>query len=296
MCLKLDAAYVWQRLPVRRPESNKGSYGSVTIAAGSAVYRGAAALCTEGALRCGAGLVTLASVEPVLAAVLARLPECCLLPCAESADGGIDAAEAPRILEKAARGSVLLAGPGLGDTAGTAVLTAAFLSQTQVPVVLDADGLNAAARLERQTPGILRPAAAQARILTPHPGEMARLAGSTAAEVQAARLPCAQAFARQHGCIVVLKGHDTVIAAPDGTCALCTAGNAGLARGGSGDVLAGMIAALLAQGLSAFDAACCGVWLHAAAADETARRLGQYGMLPQDLFADLGALFARSGR
>ena len=289
---KLNAAWVWQQLTPRAPESNKGSYGRLLLAAGSTVYRGAAVLAAEAAARTGAGIVTLASVEPVLAAAVVRVPECCLLPCPADGDGGIAAGAAWTLREKANAGTALALGPGLGDTPGTRRLVEVLVRQARVPVLLDADGLNAAARME----ALPRPACGAPLVITPHPGEMARLTGRSIGEIQAAREQTAAAYARANGCVVVLKGHRTLIAAPDGTMYENTTGNAGMARGGSGDVLTGMIGALLAQGLPAPEAAACGVWLHGAAGDGAAARLGQTGMLPHDLFAELGRLFAENGR
>ena len=266
--------------------------------AGSASYRGAAALAVEGALRTGAGIVTLASVEPVLAAVAARLPECCLCPCEAGAGGGISPQNIDRIRRQKA--SVLLAGPGLGYTAQSAARAAETraLVKTLLPgfsgsAVLDADGLNAAADL-LQTEKMLHPQGEL--ILTPHPGEMARLTGRSAAEINADREGTALRYAKAWNAVVVLKGAHTVIAGPDGRCAVNPTGNPGLSRGGSGDVLAGMTSALLACGLPAFEAAACAVYLHGAAADRAAALHGETGMLPHDLLDALGTLFAENGR
>ena len=259
--------------------------------AGSARFRGAAALAAEGALRAGAGLVTLASVEPVIAAVAARCPECVFLPCRQSAGGGVSAQSGKAVLEKVRGMDVLLFGPGLGDTPDTAALLEQLGPSAGCALVLDADGLNAAAKMDSlpRSPGL-------PLILTPHPGEMARLCGLTIAEVNAGREGIAAGYARAEDCVVVLKGHRTIVAGPQGEVFVNPTGNPGLSRGGSGDILAGMIAGLAAQGLPPLDAAVCGVWLHGAAADQCAKRLGQYGMLPHDLFADLGALFAAAER
>ena len=295
----LSAESVFARIPPRAPDAHKGTFGSVLVVAGSAWYRGAASLAVEGALRTGAGIVTLASVEPVLAAVSARLPECCLCPCIEGAEGGIS----PRSLAPIAKqkATTLLVGPGLGYTAQSAARAAETreLVEKILPgfvgnVVLDADGLNAAASLLNA--GKLFPHPVGELVVTPHPGEMARLTGLSASAIAADRAGVACRFAREWDAVVVLKGAGTVIAAPDGRCALNTTGNPGLARGGSGDALAGMLAALLACGLSAYDAACCAVWLHGAAADRAAALRGEAGMLPHDLFAQLGKLFAEHHR
>ena len=290
--------FVWRAIPPRPRSSHKGTFGSVLAVAGSASYRGAAALAVEGALRTGAGIVTLASVEPVLAAVSARLPECCLCPCEAGAAGGIAPENIPRIQRQKA--TVLLLGPGLGYTvqsaaraAETRMLAGTLLTGFAGSAVLDADGLNAAADL-LQTGKLPHPQGDL--ILTPHPGEMARLTGCSAADINADREGTALRFAKAWDAVVVLKGARTVIAAPDGRCAVNPTGNPGLARGGSGDVLAGMTSALLACKLPAFEAAVCAVYLHGAAADCAAAKHGEAGMLPHDLFAELGGLFAANGR
>lgn len=297
--MKTDAAYVWTCLRPRPRDSHKGTFGAVLAVAGSASYRGAAALAVEGALRTGAGIVTLASVEPVLAAVSARLPECCLCPCEAGAEGGIAPESIPRIQRQKA--TVLLLGPGLGYTAQSAARAAETrtLVQTLLPgfagsAVLDADGLNAAARLLAE--GAAFPHPAGELIVTPHPGEMARLTGLSAAQINADRegtaLRCAQAW----NAVVVLKGARTVVAAPDGRVCVNPTGNPGLSRGGSGDVLAGMTAALLACRLPAYEAAACAVYLHGAAADRAAAVHGEYGMLPHDILPELGRMFAEHQR
>ena len=293
MAATITPESVWAHIPPRARDSHKGSFGSVLVVAGSACYRGAASLAVEGALRTGAGIVTLASVEPVLAAVSARLPECCLCPCLAGAEGGIS----PRSLPN----TTLLLGPGLGYTAQSAARAAETreLVEKLLPgfggsAVLDADGLNAAASL--LTAGRALPHPAGELILTPHPGEMSRLTGRSTSVLAADREGAACRFAREWNAVVVLKGAGTVVAAPDGRCCVNTTGNPGLSRGGSGDALAGMTAALLACGLPAYEAAACAVYLHGAAADRAAALRGEYGMLPQDLFAQLGRLFAEHHR
>lgn len=293
---RLDESFVFASIRPREPDSHKGSYGHVLLAAGSRRYRGAANLAAEGALRAGAGIVTLAAVEPVIAAAAARLPECCLLPCPEGPDGGLGAAAADSLLAARQKATVLLMGPGMGNTPDTRALVRALAPGAACTVVLDADALNAAAAMLAAGEPLPRPAAGFELILTPHPGEMARLTGLAPAEIAADRPGVAARYAEMWGCTVVLKGHHTLIAAPDGRLWQNTTGNAGLARGGSGDVLAGMTAGLAACGLPAPEAAACAVWLHGAAADRCARRLGQYGMLPHDLLADLGAIFAENYR
>ena len=295
---------VFDSLPVRDRNSHKGSFGSVLAVAGSGWYRGAASLTVEGALRAGAGIVTLASVEPVLAAVAARLPECCLCPCVMGAEDGIapDVWNLDRIRRQKA--TVLLLGPGLGSSSQSAArgqeskkLVEELVNGFGGSAVLDADGLNAATLLLREGKPFPHPAGEL--VVTPHPGEMARLTGIAVGDFNTStekRAKIALRFAAEWNAVVVLKGAGTVIAAPDGRVRVNTTGNPGLARGGSGDVLAGMTAALLACKLPAFDAASCAVCLHGAAADRAAERHGESGMLPQDLFPALGELFAEWGR
>ena len=279
---EITGEFVWSSFPLRPADAHKGSQGRLTIVAGSRKYRGAAALCTEGALRCGAGMVTLAAPEAVILGVLPRLPEAIFLSC------GPDQVTDPAPI-RGAKADALCIGPGLGNSPATRELTLALTADFSGSVLLDADGLNALAGLPLPRPG-------KGLVITPHPGEMARLAEISVQEVEENREAIASGFARANDCVVVLKGHRTLVADPEGNVWVNTTGNAGLARGGSGDVLSGMISALLAQGLDPSLAACCGVWLHGAAADRCAARLGQTGMLPHDILADLCALFAANGR
>ena len=250
-------------LPRRQADSNKGSYGSVLAAAGSLAYRGAAALCAEGALRGGAGLVYLASVEPDAAALRSWFAE---------------------------KHAVLLAGPGLGERAGEVCRALLGKNPPWAGAVLDADALNALAA------GRLRDPLPENTILTPHPGEAARLLGCTVADVQADREQAVLRLVETYHCVAVLKGSGTLIAAPGGELLHNAAGNAGLARGGSGDILAGLTAGLLAAGLkqnrTPAQMAACAVWLHGTAADRCARRRSMTAMLPTDIFADLGEILA----
>ena len=299
MAAEITSEFVWQNIPRRARESHKGTFGSVLTVAGSAFYRGAALLAAEGALRTGAGIVTLASVEPVVSAAAACLPECCLCPCSAGVEGGIAPENVPLIRRQKA--TVLLLGPGLGGTAQSAARAAETLALVQqlLPgfegsAVLDADGLNAAAQL--LAGGRELPHPARELIVTPHPGEMARLTGLPAAQINADREGTARQYAQAWNAVVVLKGARTVVAAPDGRMLVNPTGNPGLARGGSGDVLSGMTAALLACGLPAFEAAACAVYLHGAAADRAAAEHGEYGMLPHDILPELGRLFAEHQR
>jgi ADP-dependent NAD(P)H-hydrate dehydratase / NAD(P)H-hydrate epimerase len=265
----LRAGDLHRWLPRRARDAHKGRHGHVLAIGGDHGYGGAIRLCAEAALRTGAGLVSVATRSAHVGALLASLPEAMCR-----------AIEDPAALELlAARASVLALGPGLGrGDWGRMSFEAALASR--LPRVLDADALNLLAEQPRLLPE---------DVLTPHPGEAARLLGTDVARIEADRLAAAQALAQRYGAVIVLKGAGSVIAAPDRAPALIDAGNPGLAAGGTGDVLTGVIAALRAQGLSAFDAACAGALLHAAAGDLAAID-GERGMLASDLFAPLRRL------
>ena len=283
------------RLPRREADTNKGSFGSVLAAAGSMAYRGAAALCTEGALRAGAGLVYLASVEPVVQMVLSRTPECCACGCRTVTNGGIHPQDAAALRSWfAEKNTVLLAGPGLGESAAAVCNALLGKKAPWSAAVLDADALNALAA------GKLKGPLPEKTVITPHPGEAARLLHTTVGEIQADRETAARQLSETYHCIAVLKGSGTLIATPGGELYHNSTGNAGLAKGGSGDVLAGLLAGLLASGLkqgcTTEDAAIAAVWLHGAAGDRCAKRQSMAAMLPHDIFTDLGTLFAELER
>ncbi len=254
-------------LPRRPREAHKYRFGRVFILAGSVGYTGAAALCAGAALRSGAGLVTLA-VPPETWPVLAvKCPaEVMVWPLSDRYE---------EVLKKAAPCDVAVIGPGLGQSEGTEKLVLSLLRDLECPVVLDADGINIAAKHidvldKRRSP----------TVLTPHEGEFARLSGCTTPVEN--RAEAARAFACGHGCVLVLKGYRTVTAFPDGRCVVNTTGNPGMARGGSGDALAGLTGALLGQ-LKTQEAVAAAVWLHGRAGDLAAEEKGEYGMTVTDL-------------
>lgn len=268
-------------LPPRPPDANKGSFGKVLVVAGSENYVGAAHLSAAGACRVGAGLVTLACPRSLQPIVASTLTEATYLPLPEE-EGGL-ARRAADLVLRALRGyDVLLVGCGLGQRGATQSFVRALLfspaGEPPPAVVVDADGLNSLAR----TPGWWLEMKAPA-IVTPHPGEMSRLSGRPIADIQADRLGCAVACAREWGKTVVLKGAHTVVAGADGRAALSPFANPALASGGTGDVLAGAVASFLAQGLSPFEAAVCGVYVHATAAEQARREMGDAGPIAGDL-------------
>lgn len=257
-----DALPAW--LPPRPSDSHKGANGHVLCIGGDHGSGGAIVLCAQAALRAGAGLASVATRAVHVPALLARQPEA-MAHAVESAD-----ALAPLV----ARASVIAIGPGLGQGEwGRAMFTAALAASK--PLVLDADALNLLAAASRVLPA--------GTILTPHPGEAARLLDSDIASVQADRKAAALALVQRHGAVVVLKGAGTIIAASGRIPRVVAAGNPGMATGGMGDLLTGVIAALRAQGLDAFDAASCGALLHAHAGDLAALEDGRRGLLPSDL-------------
>ena len=268
---ELDHASVLAKLPDRDPRGHKGDYGRLLLLCGSRGYTGAAALAAMGALRCGAGLVFLGVPESIYAIEAVKLTEPVVFPLPDC--GGVFAPEAAeQIKERLGRMDAVLIGPGLGQSEGTLAVLRCVLECFSGPVIVDADGIN----LLVQHKDILR-GRTGITILTPHEGEAARLLGRAVTDRQTDAL----LLARELGAILVLKGHQTLIT--DGEVVFCNpTGNPGMAVGGSGDVLAGMIAGLLGQKLSALDAAACAVWLHGAAGDLCAREMGQYAMLPTD--------------
>jgi NAD(P)H-hydrate epimerase len=275
-------------LPPRAADSHKGNYGRVLVVAGSRGMSGAAVLCASGALRGGAGLVRVALPADVLPTVAASNPCYMTAPLAQDEQGRLAAAAEEELLGLAGANDVVVVGPGLGNAPGVAALVTALLGLRQTPLVVDADGLNVLhGRTDR-----LRGRAAT--VLTPHPGEFGRLIDLPITAVQQRRQELAARFAAEHGVVVVLKGHGTVVT--DGTrLYVNTTGNPGMATGGSGDVLGGLIAALIGQGLEPFAAAQLGVHLHGLAGDLARDDLGAPSLVATDLLAYLPHAFRRLG-
>jgi len=287
----LDEASARALVPPRSPGAHKGDAGRLLVVAGSPGKSGAAHLALLGALRGGAGLVTLAARQPVLPFALAGLPEAMSVALAGEADGPLGLDDLPALAAAARGADALVIGPGIPRGAETGELILALLERVRLPAVLDADALNALAPEPHALAGLPAPV-----VVTPHPGEMARLTQRTIEEVQADRLGLAAASARAWRAVVVLKGARTVVADPDGPPAVIPTGNAGLATGGTGDVLAGLCGALLAGGLPAVAAAQAAAWVHGAAGDLVARRLGQRGLMAGDLGEAIGQIWAGWGR
>ncbi len=272
----------------READSHKGTYGNLMTVCGSYGMAGAALLCARAALRSGVGLLTAALAESVYPLLAGVLPEAVYLPLPQNAGGQLCVDALPTLLQRAASATALVAGCGLGRGEDVAAVVRELLRHHTVPLVLDADGINA---ISAHT--LVEETGTAPRILTPHPLEFARLSGMTVEEIQRDRAGAARRFADTYGVILVLKGHHTVVAAPDRAPLINPTGNAGMATGGSGDVLAGIIGSLAAQGMDAYDAAVCGVYLHGTAGDAAAARLSQRAMLPSDMIDELGSLFLR---
>jgi NAD(P)H-hydrate epimerase len=279
-------------LPERPLQANKGSFGRVLVVAGSINYIGAAYLACSGAIRVGAGLVTLATATSLQSILASKLTEVTYLPLPESRPGIISAEAARLVLPQFEQYNVLLLGCGLGQSESVVRFIRSIIigrhKQALPSLVLDADALNTLANTPRWWKLLTTDA-----ILTPHPGEMARLAGMTVEEVQSDRVGVAKKFAAEWNKTIVLKGAYTVVASPEGKVKISLIANPGLASAGTGDVLTGAIAGLVAQGLSLFDAAACGVYLHAEAGEMVKARLGDAGMVASDLLPELPQVIKR---
>jgi len=278
----LDETDVQLLLPDRSIAGHKGTFGHLLVLAGSPGKTGAAALAGNAAVRSGCGLVTVATSAAVHDIIEVKLTEA--MSCSLADQNGLISLQAQREIEQLLVGRHALAvGPGLGQSDQLAELLKLLLTTVTVPMVVDADGLNLLADQLK----CLSDRRGKELILTPHPGEMARLTGLTVAEIEANRFEVAQNFAAEYGVILLLKGVRTVIAAPDGRVNINSTGNDGLASGGSGDVLTGLIGGLLAQGLDGFSAATLGAWLHGRAAELVAADQGTAGMVASDLICKL---------
>ena len=279
MIRRLNHELVLSLLPDRNPWGHKGNFGKLLLLCGSRGYTGAAFFAAMGALRSGAGLVFLGVPESIYGIEAVKLNEPVIFPLPD-AGGRLSADAVPEILTRFPQMDAVLVGPGLGQSEGTLAVARAVLEKAECPLVVDADGINVLSAHRDLLRGRKLPT-----ILTPHDGEFARLGGVIGED----RMAAAAALAEELGCVILLKGHETCIT--DGTDGYINpTGNPGMAVGGSGDVLAGVITALLGVGLPPLEAAACGAWLHGAAGDRCAAELGQYGMLPTDMLSALPRL------
>ena len=273
-----------QWVPPRPPASHKGSYGRVLVVAGSTGMTGAAALASEAALRAGAGLVTLATPKHLNPILEGLLPEVMTLPLPETEAGSLAVAATSAILEFAKKTkSVIAIGPGLSQHPETVSLVHQLIRESReqelgLRMVIDADGLNALSQ-DRNILSLLN----RETVLTPHPGEMARLTGTSVSTLEKDRIRTAQQFASEHSLTLVFKGAPTVSADANGNAWINSTGNPGMATGGMGDVLTGVIAGLMAQGISSEKAAPLGIYLHGLAGDIAAEVLGKHGLIASDV-------------
>lgn len=277
--MELNHEDVLRILPDRDKNAHKGNFGKLLLLCGSRGYTGAAALAAMGALRSGAGLVYLAVPESIYAIEAVKLTEPVVLPMPDQ-DGKLSADAMDVVQRMLSSMDAVLIGPGLGQSEGALAVLAGVLGEFCGPVVVDADGINLLAGhmdivRERRYP----------TILTPHDGEFARICPDTYGETTEMSVK----FARENGCVLLRKGHGTLITDGESVFRNPT-GNPGMAVGGSGDVLSGIIVSLLGQGIDPVQAAACGAWLHGAAGDRCAQSLGQYGMLPTDMLEVLPRL------
>jgi NAD(P)H-hydrate epimerase len=277
----IEPAAFAEALPRRRRLSHKGSYGHLLILAGSVGKTGAALMAAEAALRTGVGLVTVASAKSAIPMMAPRLPEAMWEPLPETDSGAVSARAQSRLRELLRERSAIALGPGLGTEDETVALVREIVGASEIPTVVDADGLNALARKPAAIP------AGRALALTPHPGEAGRLLGSSAKEVESDRLKAARRLAQETKTHVLLKGYRTLVSDPRGNVQVNLTGNAGMATGGTGDVLTGILGALLAQGVDIEEALPLGAHLHGLAGDMAAAALGQTSLIATDLIGKL---------
>lgn len=288
-CFTLNAHDIKSMLPKRKPVSNKGTYGHALCVCGSMRMTGAAFLSVSGALRCGAGLVTAAFPQSAYPAIAPKLTEPLLLPLEANFDGTFAFSAKAGISEAVKRASAVLIGCGIGFNKDTTHLVHSLVKEINKPMIIDADGINALSTNIDILKNVQAPV-----ILTPHPGEMSRICSKNIGEIIENPIVTAYEFAKKHNVTVVLKGANTVVCSHDRNEIYVNAtGNSGLARGGSGDLLAGMTVSFLAQGMSPFDASVCAVYLHGLCADIVAEKTSERGMLPTDVLNHLPELFSK---
>jgi NAD(P)H-hydrate epimerase len=276
----------------RKAATHKGAYGHVLVVGGSIGFTGAPVLAAQAALRSGAGLVTLAVPEPVYFIVASQLTEVMVHPLPESPSGTLSVSGLATLYPLVLKSDVVALGPGLSQSPFAQKAVQKILTTVDLPIVLDADGINAVSGKDR----VVLTKAKGPVVITPHPGEMARLLGISTGQVQRDRLGVAKKAAKELKGVVVLKGHRTVVATPTGRSYVNSTGNPGMATAGMGDLLTGMIAALIGQGLDPFTAAKAGAYLHGLAGDLAARRIGQVSLTATDVLASIPDAFRKVSR
>lgn len=279
-----------KKISPRKKDSHKGDYGRVLVVAGSPGMTGASCLCAMGALRAGSGLVTCSVPESLNSIIEAKLTEVMSLPLEETKSGTFSARALKPLVSFSSGCDVVAIGPGLGLSIDVKKLVKGLLKEVEVPIVLDADGLNS---LGGQTSSLKKRKAPT--VITPHPGELARLVKKDIPSVQKKRSDVAKKVALDTGCVVVLKGHRTVVASSKGDTYVNETGNSGMATGGTGDVLTGMIASFIGQGIEAYSAAVSAVYLHGLAGDVAANEKGIFSLIASDIIESLPEAFKKAG-
>ncbi len=277
------------RLKQRDPQSHKGMFGRVLVLAGSRGLTGAACLCSQAALFSGAGMVTLGIPSSLNIVAEIKLTEVMSLALPETSEASLAEKAFAPIVEFCDRATIIAVGPGLSRNKETQSLIRRLVREITLPMVIDADGLNALiqeAKILKQGKG--------PRIITPHPGEMSRLAGVSTGEIEKDRTGLAKKFSSSYNVVTVLKGAGTVVAAPDGRVFVNNTGNPGMATGGTGDVLTGVVAALLGQGLEPFEAAKTAARVHGLAGDLAVKNVGQLSLTPTDVLNNLSQAFLKT--
>ena len=274
----------------RSDDANKGMLGSLLMICGCYGMAGAAVMAGKASLRCGIGLLKNAVVKSIYPIMAGQIYESVFFPLDQTDDGKLSKSNIDFLLSESKRSSAVLVGCGLSVCDDTRAIVDSVIRNCETPIVLDADALNCVA----ENPDVLKNKKSEI-IITPHPGEMARLVGTNAQEVNRNRVKTAVDFSDKYSVVTVLKGVGTVITSPDGRVLINRTGNSGMATGGSGDVLAGMTAALLAQGANPFDAAAAAVYLHGLAGDIAAEKLGKISMLPTDLINEISTAYRKCG-
>jgi NAD(P)H-hydrate epimerase len=280
--MTIDIKDVLAGFPNRSPGSHKGDFGHVLVIAGSSGYTGAAYLTSQAALLSGSGLVTLAVGKGIHAILASKLTEVMVKPFFETNDSSLSLLAEKELVAFSEKSSAVAIGPGLSQNKETQMLVRNLIGKINKPIVLDADGINAFAGHVSALKN-----ARQRLVLTPHPGEMSRLTGKDTAEIEKNRKDIAIAFVNEYNAVLVLKGHGTVVASPGGEHYINGTGNPGMATGGTGDVLTGMIAAFMAQGLEPFKASVAAVYLHGLAGDVAAKEKGFLSLKATDLLQKL---------
>lgn len=283
---KITFDMVKEKIPKREADSNKGDFGKLLCVCGSKSMPGAAYFCVSSAVKCGVGLVTAAVTELVYKSLSCKVSECTFKILEETGDGAISAGNIDKILRVSKKCSGILIGCGMGWNNDTKFLVSEMIRRSEIPLLIDADGINVVS----ENIEILKEAKSPV-VITPHLKEMCRLIGKDMDYLKSNKTKCAVDFCKNYGATLVLKGHNTIIADATGDIYLNTTGNPGMAKGGSGDVLSGMIASFLAQGFFAVDAAFCATYIHGLAGDRCREKMSEVAMTPADLVNVLPEIF-----